>query len=70
MTSKSRDEKEWPDTSGKKSPSQPGPTHDNPNEDGTGENTHGAAPAPSTGNQAGGGPADTSGAPAGTTGTV
>ncbi len=62
-------EQPWTDTSGKQSPSQPGGTADNPNEGGSGEETHGTASAPSTGNQVGGGKGDTSAAPAGKTGT-
>lgn len=64
------DDKQWPDTEGKQAPSQPGPTYDNPNEDASKEGSHGDAPAPSTGNKAGGGTPDSSGAPAGSTGTV
>lgn len=59
-----REEKEWPDTEGKQAPSQPGPTNANPNEDAGSEGTHGDGPAPSTGNQQGGGTGDGSGAPA------
>lgn len=64
------DDSPWTDTSGKQSPSQPGPTNDNPNEDATDEGTHGDAPAPSSGNVDGGGTPDSSGAPAGSTGTL
>lgn len=67
MTSrKDQPAEDWTDTTNRQSPSQPGPTNENPNATGSGEETHGQAPAPSTGDQAGGGKGDTSSAPTGT----
>lgn len=67
MTKKETDATREADKNADKvAPTQPGPTYDNPNEDNDGTGTHGDGPAPSTGNTAGGGSPDTSGAPAGT----
>lgn len=67
MTSKNDQRaNDWTNTENVQSPSQPGPTNENPNAEGSGADSRGEAPAPSTGNQQGGATGDTSGAPAGT----